>query len=110
MKLLDTVTLLEDRPTKNLIRGQVGTIVEVLAEGVFEVEFSDENGRTQALLALPATALAPHTAYAGAKLAYPTQTSRGKHRGRVARGSQKARVYKPLSNAPKIKAKKKPLL
>lgn len=58
MQLLDAVTLLEDKPEKNLTRGQVGTIVEVLAEGVFEVEFADDEGRTQALVALPAAVLA----------------------------------------------------
>jgi hypothetical protein len=35
-----------------LIRGQVGTIVEVLGPEVFEVEFSDDNGRTYATVAL----------------------------------------------------------
>ena len=63
MKVLDTVALLEDDPKNNLLRGQVGTIVEVLEEGIFEVEFSDSNGRTQALLALPATALVRETSY-----------------------------------------------
>lgn len=57
MKLLDTVILLEDNPEKNLTRDAIGTIVEVLAEDVFEVEFADDEGRTQTLVALPATAL-----------------------------------------------------
>ena len=51
-KLLDVVALLEDLPGERLIRGQVGTIVEHLAPGVFEVEFSDDSGRTYASLAL----------------------------------------------------------
>lgn len=51
-KLLDVVALLEDIPDHGLRRGQVGTIVEELAPDVFEVEFSDDNGRTYALLAL----------------------------------------------------------
>jgi hypothetical protein len=51
-KLLDVVALLEDLPSRALVRGQVGTIVEDLAPGVFEVEFSDDNGRTYATLAL----------------------------------------------------------
>ena len=51
-KLLDVVALLEDLPGKGLVRGQVGTIVERLAPGVFEVEFSDDSGRTYASLAL----------------------------------------------------------
>lgn len=41
---LDVVALLEDKPVKGLLRGQVGTIVETLAPGVFEVEFSDNDG------------------------------------------------------------------
>ena len=51
-KLLDVVALLEDLPSHCLVRGQVGTIVESLAPGVFEVEFSDDNGRMYATLAL----------------------------------------------------------
>lgn len=34
------------------MRGQVGTVVEKLAPGVFEVEFSDNDGRTYASVAL----------------------------------------------------------
>ncbi|MCY7382098.1 MAG: DUF4926 domain-containing protein [Microcoleus sp. CAN_BIN18] len=46
-KLLDVVALTVDLPQYNLWRGQVGTIVEMLADGAaFEVEFSDRNGRT----------------------------------------------------------------
>lgn len=51
-KLLDSVALLEDIPTKGLGRGQVGTVVEIVAPGVFEVEFSDDQGRCYAELAL----------------------------------------------------------
>ena len=57
MKLLDVVALLDDVPEKALQRGQVGTIVELLAPGVFEVEFSDLEGRAYAQAALPATRL-----------------------------------------------------
>ncbi len=53
MKLLDIVALTEDEPEKGLRRGQVGTIVEMLASGVFEVEFCDVEGRTYASVALP---------------------------------------------------------
>ena len=49
---LDVVALIADMPDKGLLRGQVGTVVETLAPGVFEVEFSDEQGRTYAQLAL----------------------------------------------------------
>jgi hypothetical protein len=47
VKLLDVVALTIDLPEYNLWRGQVGTVVELLANGsAFEVEFSDRNGRT----------------------------------------------------------------
>ena len=52
IKLLDVVALLEDLPVKGLRRGQVGTVVEALAPGVFEVEFNDSKGKTYASLAL----------------------------------------------------------
>ena len=45
-KLLDVVAVLEDKPASGLVAGQVGTIVEVLAPGVFEVEFCDLSGNT----------------------------------------------------------------
>lgn len=37
--------------------GQVGTVVESLAPGVFEVEFSNDEGRAYASLALEASQL-----------------------------------------------------
>lgn len=52
--LLDVVALTEDLPEQGLRRGQVGTVVEELAADVFEVEFSDNEGRTYALLPLRA--------------------------------------------------------
>ena len=52
IKLLDTVALLEDLPGRKLKRGEVGTVVEVLAPDVYEVEFSDDDGQTYAELAL----------------------------------------------------------
>ena len=45
IKLLDVVALTEDLPEQKLRRGQVGTVVEGLAPGVFEVEFTDNDGR-----------------------------------------------------------------
>ncbi len=54
IKLLDVVALLETIPDKGLGRGQVGTVVEVLAKDAYEVEFSDTEGRTYAMLALRA--------------------------------------------------------
>ena len=52
IELLDTVALIDDIPERKLKRGEVGTIVEVLAPDLFEVEFSDEEGQTYAELAL----------------------------------------------------------
>ncbi len=47
IELLDVVALTVDLPEYNLRRGQVGTVVEILAGGkAFEVEFSDRDGRT----------------------------------------------------------------
>lgn len=57
IELLDVVALVEDLPDRQLVRGQVGTVVEVLGPGVFEVEFSDDDGRTYAMLALTAEQL-----------------------------------------------------
>ena len=57
IKLLDVVALLEDMPDRGLVTGQVGTIVEILGDDVFEVEFCDNNGRTYATLALRAEQL-----------------------------------------------------
>ena len=52
-QLLSVVALMRELPEAGLVRGQVGTIVEILGPDVFEVEFSDDNGRTYASLALP---------------------------------------------------------
>jgi hypothetical protein len=52
INLLDVVALTEDLPERGLRRGQVGTVVESLAPDVFEVEFSDGQGRAYALLPL----------------------------------------------------------
>ena len=48
IEILSVVALLEDIPDKGLLRGQVGTVVENLAPGVYEVEFSDDSGQTYA--------------------------------------------------------------
>ncbi len=53
--MLDVVALVEDLPERHLVRGQVGTVVEALGPGVFEVEFSDDEGHTYATLALAQT-------------------------------------------------------
>jgi len=53
MKLFDIVALTVDLPEYNLWRGQVGTVVEILANGeAYEVEFSDRKGRTYESLGL----------------------------------------------------------
>lgn len=53
IKLLDVVALTVDLAEENLWRGQVGTVVEILADGAaFEVEFSDRQGRTYESLGL----------------------------------------------------------
>jgi hypothetical protein len=49
--LLDVVALLSDVPAHGLLRGQVGTVVELL-DGAYEIEFSDDDGKTYAELAL----------------------------------------------------------
>jgi len=54
LKPFAVVALLENLPSRGLHRGQVGTVVETLAPGVFEVEFSDNEGRTYATLVLRA--------------------------------------------------------
>ena len=54
---LSVVALLEDVPQVGLLRGQVGTVVERLSQDVYEVEFSDDNGRTYASLAIPTAQL-----------------------------------------------------
>ena len=55
--LLEGPTAFADLPAKGLLRGQVGTVVESLSPGVFEVEFSDDQGRTYAQLAIDANQL-----------------------------------------------------
>ncbi len=51
-RLLDVVALTAELPEHGLVRGQVGTLVEQLDDDAFEVEFSDDDGRTYATLAL----------------------------------------------------------
>jgi Domain of unknown function (DUF4926) len=57
IEMLSVVALLEDLPESGLVRGQVGTVVESWAPGVYEVEFSDNDGRTFAMVALKAEQL-----------------------------------------------------
>ena len=60
---LDVVALLEELPERGLVVGQVGTVVETLDAGVFEVEFCDDQGRTYAMAPLRADQLM-HLVYA----------------------------------------------
>ena len=59
IKVLDTVALIQDIPSRKLRRGEVGTVVEVLAPDVFEVEFCDDEGQTYAELAIRGSQLIP---------------------------------------------------
>jgi hypothetical protein len=52
INLLDVVALAENLPGHGLPRGQVGTVVEQLAGDAFLIEFSDDQGRTYAMLPL----------------------------------------------------------
>ena len=46
IKLLDVVALTQDVPEHNLKIGEVGTVIEILANGeAYEVEFSNTNGQ-----------------------------------------------------------------
>lgn len=70
IELLDTVALLEDLPERGLDRGEVGTVVELLAPEIFEVEFSDDEGQTYAQFALQSNQIiALHNQGEGLKLA-----------------------------------------
>jgi uncharacterized protein DUF4926 len=53
MKPFDVVAITTDIPAAGLVRGQVGTIVDIMAPGFFEVEFVDDDGRTYGLLTVP---------------------------------------------------------
>lgn len=57
IKLLDTVALLDDLPERELKRGEVGTVVEILAPDAYEVEFCDDERQTYAQFALRADQL-----------------------------------------------------
>jgi hypothetical protein len=57
IELHDVVALTDNLPAEGLVRGQVGTIVEMLSPGVFEVEFCDDQGKTYAMLPLKAEQL-----------------------------------------------------
>jgi hypothetical protein len=49
--LLDVVALTCDVSEQGLVAGQVGTVVEILDDGFYEVEFSNNEGETYAMMA-----------------------------------------------------------
>ena len=57
IRVSDVVALTEVIPDRGLLRGQVGTVVESLGPGVFEVEFVDNDGRTYAMFPLKSSQL-----------------------------------------------------
>jgi len=57
IEVLAVVALVKDLPEEGLVRGQVGTVVESWAPDVYEVEFSDGNGKAYAMVALSADQL-----------------------------------------------------
>jgi hypothetical protein len=57
LELLSVVALTEDLSERGLLRGQVGTIIEKLAPGIYEVEFSDDAGQTYAMAPVPSALL-----------------------------------------------------
>jgi Domain of unknown function (DUF4926) len=57
LKVLDTVVVAKDLSQRGLRPGQIGTVVELLAPDIYEVEFSDDKGRSYATLALHETEL-----------------------------------------------------
>jgi hypothetical protein len=57
IELLAEVALLRDIPASGLVRGQVGTVVEILSGDAVEVEFSDDQGRTYSAAAVRANDL-----------------------------------------------------
>jgi len=57
VKLLDVVALTQELLNRDLSLGQAGTVVEVLAPDVYEVEFTDNDGRAFAEFAVRAEQL-----------------------------------------------------
>ena len=55
--ILDVVVLTEPTPSHKLRKGELGTIVEILDDDVFLVEFADTKGVTYAMIPLKATTL-----------------------------------------------------
>ncbi len=75
LKSLHVVAPTEDLPQHGLVLGQVGTVVEVLDDGAFEVEFADDAGRPYLMVAVRGRPLIrpryPHTPPARSALLDP---------------------------------------
>ena len=52
IKVLDVVALLKDAYEEGIVLGQVGTVVEILAPGMYEVEFANTDGETISMFAI----------------------------------------------------------
>jgi hypothetical protein len=52
IEILDIVTVLQDIPLERLVKGNIGTVVEILDKEMFLVEFCDKNGKTLKMLEL----------------------------------------------------------
>lgn len=59
ISLLDVVALTVPLPAQHLLAGQVGTVVELLGRDTYEVEFSDDDGKTYAQLPLTREQILP---------------------------------------------------
>jgi hypothetical protein len=59
IKLLEPVALTEDLPQRKLRAGEVGTVVELLGDDAYEVEFCNDRGETYAELALRGDRIVP---------------------------------------------------
>ena len=57
MKLLDVVATLQDFPEQNIVKGQVGTIVEELDNNNVLVEFANVEGVAYAIKPIPVARL-----------------------------------------------------
>lgn len=55
LKELDSVVLLKDLSAYHLSKGDIGTVVHLLDEHTFEVEFTNDRGETTAILPLQDT-------------------------------------------------------
>ncbi|MBI3329426.1 MAG: DUF4926 domain-containing protein [Nitrospinae bacterium] len=59
IKLLDVVALTTDVPQHNLLRGEIGAVVECHADGAYKVEFVAQDSYAYALVTLGVDQLIP---------------------------------------------------